>query len=129
MRWKTIDIPCQGQGVFLSLLCPKRPRCLYTAPYALGKECTLLGKFEDGVKLPIRLHLLLRLRMSDALFHTCNSIHVLTAWFVIKNQANCIFAFLGAFAKLRKATISFVMSVRPSASPHGTTRLLLNGFS
>jgi hypothetical protein len=30
--------------------------------------------------------------------------------------------FLGAFAKLGKATISFVVSVRPSVSPHGTTR-------
>ena len=33
--------------------------------------------------------------------------------------------FLGSFAKLRKATISFVMSVRP----HGTTLLQLDGFS
>ena len=33
-------------------------------------------------------------------------------------------SFLGPFAKLRKATISFVMSV----CPHGTTRLPLNGF-
>jgi hypothetical protein len=32
--------------------------------------------------------------------------------------------FLGAFAKLRKATISLVKSVRP----HGKTRLSLNGF-
>ena len=32
---------------------------------------------------------------------------------------------LGAFAKLRKATISFVVSVRP----HGTTRFPLEGFS
>ena len=32
--------------------------------------------------------------------------------------------FLGAFAELRKATISFVMSVRP----RGTTRLPLDGF-
>jgi len=32
---------------------------------------------------------------------------------------------LGAFAKLRKATISLVMSV----PPHGTTRLPLDGFS
>ena len=32
--------------------------------------------------------------------------------------------FLGAFAKLRKATISFVTSVRP----HGRTRLPLGGF-
>jgi hypothetical protein len=40
---------------------------------------------------------------------------------------------LGAFHKLRKATISFVMSVRPSvrppARPHGTIRLALDGFS
>jgi hypothetical protein len=33
--------------------------------------------------------------------------------------------FWRASAKLQKATISFVMSVRP----HGTTRLILNGFS
>jgi len=32
---------------------------------------------------------------------------------------------LGAFANLRMATISSVMSVRP----HGTTRLPMNGFS
>jgi hypothetical protein len=37
----------------------------------------------------------------------------------------CCELFLGAFAKLRKATASVVMSV----SPHGTTRLLLDGFS
>ena len=33
--------------------------------------------------------------------------------------------FLGAFAKLRRATISFLMSVRP----HGTNWLPLDGFS
>jgi hypothetical protein len=31
------------------------------------------------------------------------------------------FIFLGAFAKLLKATISFVMSIRPSVLPCGTT--------
>jgi hypothetical protein len=36
---------------------------------------------------------------------------------------------LGAFAKLRKATINFVMSVRLFVCPHGTTRLPLDGFS
>jgi hypothetical protein len=36
--------------------------------------------------------------------------------------------FLGEFEKLRKATVSFVMSVRPSVCPHGTTRLPLDGF-
>jgi hypothetical protein len=36
---------------------------------------------------------------------------------------------LGAFAILRKATISFIMSVRPSIQPHGTTWPPLDGFS
>jgi len=38
-------------------------------------------------------------------------------------------SFLGAFAKLRKASISCVMSVRLFVCPHGTTRLPLDGFS
>ena len=38
--------------------------------------------------------------------------------------------FLGAVAKLRRATISFVMSVRPSVRlPHGTIWLSLERFS
>jgi len=36
---------------------------------------------------------------------------------------------LGAFAKLRKATTSFVISVRLSVCPHGTTRLPPDGLS
>jgi hypothetical protein len=36
---------------------------------------------------------------------------------------------LGAFVKLRKATISFVTSVCPSVCPHGTARLQLHRFS
>ena len=37
--------------------------------------------------------------------------------------------FLRAIAEFRKATISFVMSVRPSVCPHGTTQLPLDRFS
>jgi len=44
-----------------------------------------------------------------------------------------ILVFLGAFAKLRKAAISFVVSVsqsvRPSVRPHGTTVLPIDEFS
>jgi len=41
-----------------------------------------------------------------------------------------LFRFLfGAFAKLRKASVSFVVCVRPSVCPHGKTRLPLEGFS
>jgi hypothetical protein len=40
------------------------------------------------------------------------------------NMASFRGAFLGAFAKFRKATISFVVSVRS----HGTCRLKLDGF-
>jgi len=36
-------------------------------------------------------------------------------------------AIVGAFANLRKATSSFVMSVHPSIRLHRTTRLLPNG--
>jgi len=36
--------------------------------------------------------------------------------------------FLGAFAKLRKAAVSLVMSVCLSVLPHGTTQLRLDGF-
>jgi hypothetical protein len=37
--------------------------------------------------------------------------------------------FLGSFARLRKETTSFVMSVRPSVCLHGATRLPMDGFS
>jgi len=37
--------------------------------------------------------------------------------------------FLGAFAKSREASVSFVMSVRVYVRPHGTAPLPLNGFS
>ena len=36
---------------------------------------------------------------------------------------------IGAFAKLRKATISFVLCVCLSVRPHGTSRLPMDGFS
>ena len=36
--------------------------------------------------------------------------------------------FLGVFAKLRKATVSFVMSVRVSVRLHGTAGLPLDGI-
>jgi hypothetical protein len=38
-------------------------------------------------------------------------------------------SFVGAFAKLRKAAFSFVISDCPSLRPRGTTRLPLDGFS
>jgi hypothetical protein len=37
--------------------------------------------------------------------------------------------FLGMFAKLWKAAVSLIMSVRLSIHPHGTVRLPLDGFS
>ena len=37
--------------------------------------------------------------------------------------------FSDVLAKLRKSTISFLVPVRPSICPHGTTRLPLDGFS
>ena len=40
-----------------------------------------------------------------------------------------VWSFLGAFAKLQKATSSFVMSVRSPLFPHERTQLLLDGMS
>jgi hypothetical protein len=45
------------------------------------------------------------------------------------SEGTSLFMILGAVAKLRKATTGYVMSVRPSDRPHGTTRLPLKGFS
>ena len=39
-----------------------------------------------------------------------------------------IYVFLGAFAKLRKVTISFVIPVCMSVRPPGITRFPLDGF-
>jgi uncharacterized membrane protein SpoIIM required for sporulation len=50
-------------------------------------------------------------------------IYLLSRFF---QDLNCV---LGAFAKFRKATISFVIFVRLSVCPHGTTLLPLDGFS
>jgi hypothetical protein len=55
----------------------------------------------------------------------------------MKTILSQVYPFLSAFAKLRKATVSFIMfvsqyvylSVLPSAGPQGTARLPLGGFS
>jgi hypothetical protein len=43
-------------------------------------------------------------------------------------MSNVSYLFLGALAKLRKATISFVMSVGSSSRPREITRLPVDGF-
>jgi len=45
---------------------------------------------------------------------------------IIQNEK---YKILGAFVKLRKATISFVTAVSPSVRPHGTTLFSMDGFS
>ena len=53
-----------------------------------------------------------------------SAVHYLALIFFITENS-----LLGAFAKLRKATVSFVMSVFLSVCPHGIIRLPLEGFS
>jgi len=50
---------------------------------------------------------------------------IITEWYQFIRRQN----FLDAFAKMRKATVSFLMSVRLSIRPHGITLLPLDGFS
>lgn len=47
---------------------------------------------------------------------------VLTAGILPLHGSSLQYYFLGAVAKMLKATVSFVMSVHPSLSPQGTTR-------
>jgi hypothetical protein len=59
-------------------------------------------------------------------FHIASYTGLLVIAIKLKAKENIFkVAMLGAFAKFRKATINFVMSVRP----HGTIRLPLEGFS
>jgi hypothetical protein len=62
---------------------------------------------------------------------------VIVKVYFLEKQKLCLFCggtkvfFLGAFAKLRKVTVSFVMSVclHLPSHPRGTTWLPLDGFS
>jgi len=57
----------------------------------------------------------------------------MTACYKIYNETQITYRknveFLGAFAKLWKATINFVMYVCPFVHPYGKTQLPMNGFS
>ena len=67
-------------------------------------------------------------RCSPAIRHTWH-IWFLLPVIVAVLWLNEIWNVLGAFAKLRKATIRFVVFLCPSVRLHGTTRLPLDGFS
>ena len=60
---------------------------------------------------------------TDILFG--ETVHPLSWILIVINK----FCFLGAFTKFRKATVSFVMSVRLSPRLHESNRLSLDGFS
>jgi hypothetical protein len=63
-------------------------------------------------------------------FHIASYTELLVIVIKLKTKKNIFkVTILGEFVKFRKATISFVMPVRPSFSPHGTTRLQLEEFS
>ena len=94
----------------LSVCCPKILRLKNTVkilPVVLY-EC-------ETWSLALREERRLRVQSKERIFRQCTQILL-----------------LGTFEKLRKASISFVMSVcpsvRPSVFPYGTTRLSLEGF-
>jgi hypothetical protein len=63
------------------------------------------------------------------MYDTPSATHVPRIHWKSSRYESAFALFLGAFAKLRKATISFVTSVFPSVCPHGTARLPLVGLS
>ena len=62
-------------------------------------------------------------------FHDLPPVVPIPTWNARTRTIQLYTLFLGSFATLLKATISFVMSVRLSVRPHGTTLLPLDGFS
>jgi hypothetical protein len=62
------------------------------------------------------------------LLFVCLDLFCSTQYFIFSDWSKlCRILFYGAFAKLRKATISFVLSVRPSVCPHGKKNSALTG--
>ena len=73
---------------------------------------------------------------SHTLSHSLSHLHILTLTHSHTHTLSHSYtftpptkSFLDAFPKLRRATVSFIMSVRPSVCLHGTSRLPLDGFS
>jgi len=64
--------------------------------------------------------------------YICSHLAVLSLLFTYRcyfRVLYMLFSILGSFAKFRKATIRFVMSVCRPVCPHWTTRLPMDGFS
>jgi hypothetical protein len=87
----------------------------------------LLRTVSPGWRQTIHLYFVTRGRVVTLFCFFSNVDNTQFYWYVFRFPVK-ITAFLGAFAKFRKATISFVASVRLSIRPHGTTRLPLVGF-
>ena len=74
-------------------------------------------QWETGFKLSGRRHVYYTKHTHTQHTRTCLCNDYKSCWF------------LGAFAKLRKASINFAMSVRLSVRPHGSVRLPLDGYT
>ena len=99
------------------------PRLLWLIPRSLVTVPTTLFRLRKNVCYIAR--------DVDKVFENRGVYVCCSEWFdTQKNYSRSIdVLLLGAFTKLRKATLSFVMSVRLFILPRGTTRLLLDGFS
>jgi len=98
------------------------PRLLWLIPRSLVTIPTTLFRLRKNVCYIAR--------DMDKVFENSGVYICCLEWFDTQNYSRSIdVLLLGAFTKLRKATLSFVMSVRLSILPRGTTRLLLDGFS
>ena len=103
-------------------LCGKRDNAGSFRPFVRPLSCTLRWKYGDASKTCVYSVFTSSVQFGSKLF--LSSIWSIT--FENRAQKDCKFCpFLGVFAKLRRAIMSFVMSVRPSVC----LRLPLDGFS
>jgi len=123
-------------------VCPSDPPGSITQSFVTANTKPATGQFHPSQRYSPKILLMLSskfaVRRAAALRHISPTPFRTNVLFLKHNTAltptrlhsklhACI---LGVFAKLRKETISFVMSVclsvRPSVRPHGTTRLPLD---
>ena len=102
--------------------------CPNPAPYFVSTHIIVVVRYEIDSRSDNKFtsHILVFFVLNSKT-PSSNLTLLLSSYF--STQSCHIRGFLGVFAKLPKATISFFMFVLPSVFPHGTTRLPLDSFS
>jgi hypothetical protein len=84
----------------------------------------IVNEYAKPIKNGVLTHFVTLIYFTDV---SCSNELLNFKYHILLHGVNC-HKFSGAFPKLQKVTVSFVMSVCPSICPRGTSWLLLDGF-